>query len=255
MRIIGPKFLDLNLVNSEKKIDEIKVEESTFNCTFSAIILFRPNKQCYFGGPMKRVLFVIFICTQSFAYEMDDKTSFIQKFEKLVKNKNFTSYHDCQYESLLNIPVDNYELLCENGYCDLLIETQDKYFVEKTKSCSESLVKVISEAGSIKLYTPELFERKNKNYLSEFFAWVESEIGYDLKFIINGSKESLMTVGHLTGNTRKIRVLNVLGEAKFTNYDHFEPFVLTVSSKLSAQLQVLRFRLSDTNIFRVEDFK
>ena len=116
-------------------------------------------------------------------------------------------------------------------------------------------MQVLTSNGDIEFYFEEDFIDQNKNYVSRFLSQVDELLGYRVNIKLNTWKKAKMTLGHLSGNRRKVNVYNIFGTIIFQDMNLKRDFILTTSSQIPAPLQVMRFRVSGSNLLRLLDYK
>ena len=196
-------------------------------------------------------------CT--YASEVSDDAQFFEYFEQQLKSKTFSQLHPCEHISRYQDRLESYEVMCDgsarNQTCFSLILTSDKEFDKSVFDCNENMQQIVSTNGDVEYYSKEEFQHNKGNYVRLFFENAEELIGYRADFKILSYKKAKMTLGHLSGRSRKIDIINVFGEIIFKDFNYTEKFILSVSPNVAATMQVLRFRMGSSNITRFLDYK
>ena len=192
----------------------------------------------------------------SFGAQVFDQSGFFNYFEKLMHSKSYAETHPCNHESTYHDLLDSLEVHCDsNGFCYSLIISSEKDYKKSIFECNQNEMILQSTSGDSEFYSKEDFLNLNKNYIKNYLIVADEYLGHLVNFRIHKYKKSKMTMAPNTNHSYKLDVINVFGTVEFLEVDHTEPFILTVSSEVPAPMQVLRFRVGNTNIFRYLDYK
>jgi hypothetical protein len=207
-----------------------------------------------------KAFLIVFLTTQSlvtYSALVNDQAGFFYFFESKLKNKTFVELHPCNYSSTYQDLLESFEVHCnESGnFCSTFITSSEKDYEKTVYSCNETEQIIQSSSGDVDYYTKEEFELTNGNYVKTFLMQADEMIGHLADLTITKYKPGKMTIGHLSGNSRQIDVINVFGSINFLEVDHSEKFIISVSPDVPGNMQVLRFRVSNTNLFRYTEYK
>lgn len=194
--------------------------------------------------------------SSSFAATVFDDSGVLAKFASLVIYPDFKSAHPCSLISSYQQSVENFEVYCddEGSFCSSILVTTEEITTKSNLKCENKYIQIQTTAGDVETYTESDFLLNEKNYLLGFFEEIDLRLGYRVKVHLHQMKEAKMTIGHLSGNRRKIDVHNIHGEIEFIGINYRAEFILSASAKLPAPIQVLRFRLNDDNFLRLTDY-
>ncbi|MAX67763.1 MAG: hypothetical protein QF441_13105 [Bacteriovoracaceae bacterium] len=205
-----------------------------------------------------RIILVLFCLSEYlFAASIEDPHQILKQFESQLEDKEFKEMHPCHLSSKVHQTVENYEISCdETGhFCTDIVITSDQVTSKNVRNCSANSLQVLTSNGDIEFYFEEDFIDQNKNYVSRFLSQVDELLGYRVNIKLNTWKKAKMTLGHLSGNRRKVNVYNIFGTIIFQDMNLKRDFILTTSSQIPAPLQVMRFRVSGSNLLRLLDYK
>lgn len=206
-------------------------------------------------GLLFTVLLSIF-ATQ--AGSINDKANFLPSFEQKLSTKKFTDLHSCNFKANYNEGVEEYGVQCEDDgmgmSCAEWAVTNDMIYGKTEQSCNETEQVILTDKGTVESYTLNEFNENHGNYVLKFLQNMDTYIGYKTTVVIDSFADAEMTIANQTPNQRKIKVINVKGHLEFLDMPYSSEFIMSVSADVPGSIQVLRFRLGETNFVRVLDF-
>lgn len=186
-----------------------------------------------------------------------DDSGVLGDFARLIEHPNFKSAHPCSLSSSYQQSVENFEVYCEDdgSFCSSILMTTEEVTNKSIFKCEKKYIQIQTSTGDVETYTESDFFMNDKSYLLQFLEEIDLRLGYRVKVIVSRMQKGKMTIGHLSGNRRKIEVQNIYGEIEFIGINYRAEFILSASPFVPAPIQILRFRLNDDNFLRLTDYK
>lgn len=201
---------------------------------------------------------VLLSIVTTYAGTINDKANFLPTFEQKLSSKKFTDLHACNFKANYNEGVEEYGVQCQDDgmgmSCAEWAVTNDMIYGKTIQSCTESEQIILTDKGTVETYTAAEFAENHGNYAKKFLENMDTYIGYKTTLVIDSFADAEMTIASQTPNERKIKVINVKGHLDFIDIPYSSNFIMSVSADVAGPIQVLRFRLGDTNFVRVLDF-
>ena len=217
----------------------------------------------YLKGIIMKLLALSFLLSASsalYAGEIKDQSNFMEYFETQLSKQTYLTLHPCQFSADFVDGFESLDISCSptpfGTFCMNLIQTNDAQFKKNVESCSTQEQVVLSENGQLDVFSETNFNEIKGNYFKKYLENLELKIGHKFNIVIEKFSSAQMTVAANLPDQRKIDVINVSGRLEMIDLPGTSiVFTASVSPEVPGPIQLLRFRLDDTNIYRVLNFE